>query len=259
MSEGRSGVDGPGAGAQGRHAVIALDGASATGKTTLAAGVARALGFAYVDSGAIYRAVALVLQRAGVAESDDARIPAVLRALDLEVVPDGTRFDVRLHGDSVGDEIRTPEVTRLSSRFAVRGDVRERVRELLRDAALRGPLVVEGRDIGTDVFPDAELKLFLTADLDVRARRRHADLARIGRGLPVDQVQRELAERDARDSSRTLAPLRPAADAVRFDTSAGTLEEQIREIVEIWENRGGGDARGRAGPGREGPAGATEP
>jgi hypothetical protein len=111
------------------------------------------------------------------------------------------------------------------------------VRELLREAAERGPLVVEGRDIGTAVFPDAPLKLFVTADLAVRARRRYLDLVRIGRETEEAEVAREMSERDARDTSRSLAPLRQAKDAVRFDTSEGTLEEQIAGIVELWSGR----------------------
>ena len=224
------------------HPVIAIDGASATGKTSVAAGVARELGFAYVDSGSIYRAVALALGREGVVDTDDPRIPVLLGELRLEVVPEGTRFDVRLDQVVLGDEIRTPEVTQASSRFAVRGDVRARVRELLREAAERGPLVVEGRDIGTVVFPDAPLKLFMTADLAVRARRRHLDLGRMGRKSTEAEVAAEMAERDARDSSRSLSPLRQAEDAVSIDSSDGTLEEQVARIVTLWSGRAEGEA-----------------
>ena len=220
------------------YPVIAIDGASATGKTSMAAGVARKLGFAYVDSGSIYRAVALALTRVGVTESDDPRIPALLRTLRLEVVPHGTQLEVRLDSVALGDEIRTPEVTRASSRFAVHGDVRARVRQILRDAAERGPLVVEGRDIGTVVFPDAELKLFLTADVAVRALRRHLDLFRMGRETSEAEVRREMEERDARDSTRSLSPLREADGAVLLDTSEGTQEEQIAEVVALWRDRG---------------------
>lgn len=220
-----------------RHPVIAIDGASATGKTSMAAGVARAIGYAYVDSGSIYRAVALALGQEGVIETDDPRIPELLRSVRIELLPEGTKFEVRLDGVVLGDEIRSPEVTQASSRFAIRGDVRACVGELLREAAERGPLVVEGRDIGTEVFLDAPLKLYITADLEVRAHRRYLDLKRMGRESSELEVAREMAERDARDSSRSLSPLRPAEDAVRFDTSVGTLEEQIRRIVLLWRER----------------------
>lgn len=232
----------------GRHPVIAIDGASATGKTSTAAGLAARLGFAYVDSGSIYRAVALALDRAGIVETDDPRIPDLLGALDLEVRPEGTRFVVRLAGLPIGEEIRSPEVTRASSRFAVRADVRDRVRTLLRSAAEEGPLVVEGRDIGTVVFPDAPLKLFLTADLDVRAARRQLDLQRLGRSLDRVEVAAEMAERDARDSSRSLSPLRAAPDAITVDTGSGTLAEQIAQIVALWEARAPGTDPPGPGP-----------
>ncbi|MCA9755058.1 MAG: (d)CMP kinase [Candidatus Eisenbacteria bacterium] len=217
------------------HPVIAIDGGSATGKTSTAAGVAAQIGFAYVDSGSIYRAVALALSRKGITESDDPRIPDELESLRIRVVPEGTRFEVWVDDVLIGDEIRTPEVSQASSRIAVRGDVREVVRELLRGAAHRGPMVVEGRDIGTVVFPDADLKLFLTADVRVRAHRRWLDLVRLGREIPESEVERDLTERDARDSGRQHSPLRQAEDAVLFDTSAGSLEEQVARIVRMWQ------------------------
>ncbi|MEZ4648785.1 MAG: (d)CMP kinase [Candidatus Eisenbacteria bacterium] len=216
------------------HPVIAIDGASATGKTSTAAGVAARIGFAYVDSGSIYRTVALALSRMGITESDDPRIPEALGSLTIRVVPHGTRFEVWLDDVLIGDEIRSPEVTRASSKIAVREDVRLVVRELLRGAAHRGPMVVEGRDIGTVVFPDADLKLFLTADVRVRAHRRWLDHVRLGREVPESEVERDLAERDARDSGREHSPLRQAEDAVLFDTSLGSLEDQVDRIVRMW-------------------------
>ncbi len=214
--------------------VVAIDGAAATGKTTTAAAVAEALGFAYVDSGAIYRAVALGLARAGIESADDPNLGDELGRLELTVVPQGTTFSISLGGERLGDEIRTPEVTTLSSQFAVHAEVRNRVREFLRAATQVGKLVVEGRDIGTDVFPDARLKVFLTADLEIRAKRRHADLIRMGRNVALDDVRRDLASRDERDSERRLAPLRQAADAIVVDTSTGGISDQVAAIVKAW-------------------------
>jgi len=217
--------------------VIAIDGAAATGKTTTASRVAAALGFCYVDSGAIYRAVAFGLRELGVIEGeelDEARLADALESLRLEVDPRPERFVVRLNEREVGPEIRTPEISGLASRIARLGTVRARVRELVRDAARRGPLVVEGRDIGTVVFPDARLKVYLTADLAVRALRRQHDLRKQGREVSLAEVERELSERDERDSTRAESPLRRADDAIEVSTWPGTIDEQVETIVSAY-------------------------
>jgi cytidylate kinase len=139
-----------------------------------------------------------------------------------------------LNGREVGSEIRTPEISALASRIARVGAVRVRVRELVRDAARRGPLVVEGRDIGTVVFPDARLKVYLTADLAVRALRRQHDLRKQGRDVSLADVERELSERDRRDSTRAESPLRRADDAIVIATWPGTIEEQVESIVSAY-------------------------
>ncbi|MCC7141763.1 MAG: (d)CMP kinase [Candidatus Eisenbacteria bacterium] len=220
-----------------RFAVIAIDGGAGTGKTTSAARVAERLGFCYVDSGAIYRTVAWALHQAGVSGIDDPGFSDRLASLDLEIRPAPDRFRIFLGGREATANIRTPEVSALSSKIAVRPDVRDRVTALLRQAGGSGPLVVEGRDIGTVVFPDARLKVFLTAELPVRAERRHGDLARQGIDQPRDQVLRELDERDRRDSSRDAAPLRQAPDALLIDTGRTTIEEQVEAIVHAWLER----------------------
>lgn len=220
-----------------RFAVIAIDGGAGTGKTTSAALVAERLGFCYVDSGAIYRTVAWALQQAGVAGIDDPAFSARLKALDLEIRPARDRFRIFLDGREATANIRTPEVSSLSSKIAVRPDVRDRVTALLRQAGESGPLVVEGRDIGTVVFPDARLKVFLTAGLPVRAERRRGDLARQGFEQPLDEVLRELEERDRRDSSRDAAPLRQAPDALLIDTGSTTIDGQVEAIVHAWLER----------------------
>ena len=217
--------------------VIAIDGCAATGKTTTASRVAAALGFCYVDSGAIYRAVAFGLRELGVTESeelDEARLAAAIGTLRLEVDPRPERFIVRLNGREAGPEIRTPEISALASRIARVKAVRIRVRELVREAARRGPLVVEGRDIGTVVFPDARLKVYLTADLAVRALRRQHDLRKQGREVPLAEVEGELSERDQRDSTRAESPLRRAEDAIVVATWPGTIEEQVETIVSAY-------------------------
>lgn len=228
------------AGGRGRlHPVIAIDGGAGTGKTTSAASVARRLGFSYVDSGAIYRSVALALRQAGIHEDDDAALDAAVARLDLSVEPSADLFRVYLGGREVADEIRTPEVSAFASRIATRPTVRARVRSLLRAARALGPLVVEGRDIGTVVFPEASLKVFLTASLDVRAARRRLDLQARGIEQEAERVASEIAERDARDSTRAESPLVRAEDAIVVDTSATTIEGQVDLIVAAWRERTG--------------------
>ena len=217
--------------------VVAIDGGAATGKTTSAARVAKRLGFSYVDSGAIYRTIARALLQRGVEDADDPDIPRYLPELDVVIDPSGGDFRVLLDGAAVGSEIRTPEIAALASRLAVREDIRVTVRKLLRAARSRGSLVIEGRDIGTVVFPDATLKIFLVADLHVRARRRLRDL--LAQGVETDEktVAMDLTERDARDSSRAVAPLRQAEDAVLVDTSSIDIDEQVDQIVAAFRVR----------------------
>lgn len=226
-------------GASPLRAVIAIDGGAATGKTTTAAGVAARLGFSYVDSGAIYRALALALFRLGIRDAGDPNIISLLPRLDVTVEPTTEKFVVRLGGAALGPEIRSPEITELASHLATRAEVRALVRDLVRGAAERGPLVVEGRDIGTVVFPDARLKIFLRADLAVRAVRRQRDLEKQGRHVERDAVAADLSERDERDSTRSESPLRRASDATELDTTSLTIEETVDAIVSTYRTRVG--------------------
>jgi cytidylate kinase len=215
--------------------VIAIDGPAATGKTTTAAGVARELGFVYVDSGAIYRTAALAVARAP--ENRDLR--SVLRSAGISAEAGPHGFRVLVHGKTVSDEIRTPEITRMSSVLATRKEVRERVVEILRELAQTSgsPLVVEGRDIGTVVFPDALLKVFMVADLEERAKRRLRDLEAKGVESSVQDVETELAERDGRDSGRAVAPLARHPEAILVDTTQLTIPEQIQVIVGAYREK----------------------
>jgi cytidylate kinase len=224
--------------------VIAIDGGAGTGKTTSAALVAKRLGFCYVDSGAVYRAIAAALRVAGVVHPSDPALAAALAALPLHLAPAADRFQVLLSGKELGDELRTPAISQLASKLAVDERVRARVGVLLREAAGIGPLVVEGRDIGTVVFPQATLKVFLTAGISERARRRRADLLRQGIDQPEEQVARDLDERDQRDSTRAAAPLREADGALRIDTGRCTVEEQVDSILRAYREltRGGSAA-----------------
>lgn len=228
-------------------AVIAIDGPSASGKSSTARAVAQRLGFAHLDSGALYRGVTLValreaVRRRGAAHSGVlAQGPeAILRAAEergLVLHPDGAGFAAYLEGDPVDEVIRLPDVTRHVSEVSADPQVREWVNARLRELVRVGrDVVVDGRDIGTIVFPDADLKVFLTASPEVRARRR---VTQRGKDGSDDEVRREaalLAARDQADSSRAVAPLRQADDARLLDTSELTFDEQVALIVD-WARR----------------------
>lgn len=211
--------------------VVAIDGPSGVGKSTVARAVASALGVPYLDTGSYYRAVTHVALRAGVDPSDESGILDAVAAANFEVV-DGA---LTLDGADISAEIRGPAVTAAVSTVAAHAAVRETVVEMQRDwaAAQDGSAVVEGRDIGTVVFPDAPLKVFLDADPGVRARRR---LLQRGEEPEPGMLAREtdlLAGRDRADSGREVAPLRPAADAVRLSTDTLTFEEQVDRILAL--------------------------
>ncbi|MGH7729794.1 MAG: (d)CMP kinase, partial [Candidatus Eiseniibacteriota bacterium] len=187
--------------------VVTIDGPAGAGKSTTARAVAARLGFLYVDTGALYRALALKVQRGGVAPDDLAAVERCARETQVALSgsPDGTH--VWLDGADVGDAIRTPEVSELASRLAAQSPVRRRLVEIQRALAERGPLVAEGRDLGTVVYPDAAVKVYLDADLEARARRRARELEQRGIPVALEDVRAELARRDERDRGRTESPL----------------------------------------------------
>ncbi len=213
--------------------VVTIDGPAAAGKSTTARAVARALGFLYVDTGALYRAAALKAWREGVRPDDDAALERCLGATRLSLGGTAEHPEVWLDDAEVSAEIRTPAVSELSSRLAARPVVRRLLVGIQRGLRERGPLVGEGRDLGTVVFPDAEVKIYLDADLDTRARRRHDELTRRGIGIPLDQVRSELERRDERDKTRADSPLRVAEGAAVVDTSGLTIAEQIERVLAV--------------------------
>ncbi|HNQ03737.1 MAG TPA: (d)CMP kinase [Thiobacillaceae bacterium] len=210
-----------------RAPVIAIDGPSASGKGTVAARVAQALGFHYLDSGALYRVTAFAAQDSGLPLTDEPALARLAEGLDI-------RFDgveVYLHGQPVGEAIRSEEVGRAASRIAALP--RLRLALLGRQRAFRQPpgLVTDGRDMGSTVFPEASLKVFLTASAEERAQRRYKQL--IEKGLPanVTALLQDLRERDARDAARSTAPLRQMADARLLDTSHLTIDRAVEQVL----------------------------
>ena len=221
-----------------RGIVIAIDGPSGAGKSTTARAVADRLGYDFLDTGAMYRAVTLAALESDVPSSEGPALDAVLANTKLEITTgrDGTR--VHANGRDVTNAIRSPDVTRAVSAYSALRSVREAMVERQRRMGARGGVVMEGRDIGTVVFPGAELKVFLDATIAERARRRRADLERAGRRAEQDEVEAEIARRDALDSSRAMSPLIAAPDAIRLDTSSLTFEQQVDEIVRLARERG---------------------
>jgi len=205
--------------------IIAIDGPSGAGKSTLAKTLAKELGFIYLDTGAMYRALALKILRHGIDLADDQKLAQLVDSSAVDLQGDGAELKVLLDGVNVADEIRTPAVSQMASKASALKVVRDRMVELQRRLGRRGSVVAEGRDIGTVVFPEAEVKIFLSASAGERARRRCAELRAAGQPVDLDVTLREIEERDKRDSERALAPLRKADDAVMIDSSNSTAEE----------------------------------
>ncbi|MEA2332162.1 MAG: CMP/dCMP kinase [Thermoleophilaceae bacterium] len=202
--------------------VVAIDGPAGAGKSSVARGLARALGYTYLDSGAMYRAVGLLTQRGGGPASEYAR------GLDIQV---GDR--VLVNGEDVTEAIRAPEISEAASRVATNDKVRAALVDKQRELLAEGDWVVEGRDIGTVVVPDAPVKIFLTASAEERARRRAAEL-----GAEIDSVMRDQALRDAQDETREHSPLQMAPGAVALDTTGLTLDEVVERIAAlVYESR----------------------
>ncbi len=220
-----------------RPFIVAIDGPAGAGKSTASRRLAERLGFAMVDTGAIYRAVALAATRRGIALDDDARLAELLPAVEIRFAAPaspGAGQRVLLGDEDVSAEIRTPPMSLGASKVSGRPVVRAGLLELQRRLALAPEnvgAVLEGRDIGTVVFPDAEVKFFLTASPEERARRRHAELAAKGDPQTYEQVLAEQLRRDRDDSERAVAPLRPAADAVVIDSSGVPLDAVVEGLA----------------------------
>ena len=210
--------------------VIAIDGPAGAGKSTAARRLAAALGFTYVDSGAMYRAVGLAARRLGIDPDDAAAVADLVAQVTFVADPKGTR--VLLDGTDVTADLRAADAGVWASRIATHALVRERLVERQRALAADGAIVMDGRDIGTVVFPDARYKFFLTANAEERARRRQAQDAGSGIASDVTTARREIDARDRRDRERAIAPLRPAADAIVIDNSALTPEMVVARMLE---------------------------
>ncbi|MFM1652742.1 (d)CMP kinase [Brevibacillus sp. B_LB10_24] len=212
---------------------IAIDGPAGAGKSTVAQIVAARLGYIYIDTGAMYRALAWAVIRSGLPADDEEAVSRLLSQGTIELRRTEAGQGVLWKGRDITAQIRTPEVSNVSSIVASLGKVREQMLHLQRELARQGSVVMDGRDIGTHVLPDADVKIFLTASLEERAKRRVDELHAKGYDVEYETLLAELEERDRRDSERSVAPLRRAKDAHLVDTTGKSIEEVIDEILKI--------------------------
>jgi len=215
-----------------RSRVIAIDGPVGAGKSTVARALAQRLGYRYVDTGAMYRSVAWQATHRGIDLNDRAAVAEVARAIEIEFVPGAGGQRVVAQGTDVTEAIRSPRMSEGASIVSAYPEVREALVALQRRMGVGGEVIMEGRDIGTVVFPDAEVKIYLDASLDERARRRHEELRAKGETVTFEGVREALRERDHRDSTRAHSPLRAAPDAVVIDSTTLTVAQIVDEIVQ---------------------------
>lgn len=211
--------------------VVTIDGPAASGKSTTARTVAKRIGYKYLDTGAMYRAIGLKALRTGADVKDEAAMAELARETEVDVtmLASGTR--ILLDGADVTDELRSPDVSAAASAVAALGPVRERMVEIQRAVGAEGGIVAEGRDIGSVVFPEAEVKIYLDADLTTRAERRKRELNGKGTEVELGKVERDIRSRDKTDSNRRHSPLVVPEGAVIVDTTQLTIEEQIEEVL----------------------------
>lgn len=216
---------------------IAIDGPAGAGKSTIAKKAAADLGFIYVDTGAMYRALALYFIRNGIDGADEEAIKNALTQISVTLQYSGGTQQVLLNGENVSDLIRTEEVSRMTSVTSALGCVREKLLSLQQDMAAAHDVIMDGRDIGTNVLPNADIKIYLTASVAERARRRYLEQKQKGGTSSLEEIGKDIIERDTRDKNRVIAPLRRAEDAVYLDTSDMNIDEVAAEIERLYREK----------------------
>ncbi|WP_394920575.1 (d)CMP kinase [uncultured Robinsoniella sp.] len=218
---------------------IAIDGPAGAGKSTIAKRVAKELSFIYVDTGAMYRAIALYLIRSKVTPADQEALKKACENIEITISYENGEQQVILNGENITGLIRTEEVGNMASTASAHPPVREKLLDLQRNLARNSDVLMDGRDIGTNVLPDAQLKIYLTASSATRARRRYLELQQKGENCLLDEIERDIIERDRRDMNRDIAPLKQAEDAILVDSSNMGIDQVVERILSLYEERKG--------------------
>lgn len=216
---------------------IAIDGPGGAGKSTLAKALAKKLGMIYVDTGALYRTVGLFVDRNNVDPKDEDAVTEIIRDLEVKIAYENGNQIIYMNSEKITDEIRTPKMSMYASAVSAIPSVRSFLLDTQRKIAATENVIMDGRDIGTVILPDAEVKIFLTADPKERARRRYEELIEKGKSVTYESVLEEMNTRDTNDSQRKIAPCVPADDAVMFDNTGLTLEMSVERVIEIIGNK----------------------
>lgn len=212
---------------------VAIDGPAGAGKSTISKAVAKRLGFVYIDTGAMYRSIGLAAVRRGIDTTDAKGVESILDEVEVSISHTDEGQQIFLNGENVSEEIRLPEISVAASNVAVIPAVRIKLVELQRALAAKTDVIMDGRDIGTYVLPDAEVKIFLTASVEERAKRRLLELVEKGVDTDFEAVKADMEYRDKNDSGREFAPLKPAEDSIHFDNTDITLEAAVDKICEL--------------------------
>ena len=216
---------------------IAIDGPAGAGKSTIARRTAQELSFIYVDTGALYRALAVFLVDEGVSPEDTEKVKDAVKSVKVSIAYENGEQQVLVNGKNVTDRLRAESVGNMASTISAIPAVRAALLDLQRDLAKAHDVLMDGRDIGTNVLPDAELKIYLTASVETRAERRYRDLQEKGVEKPLSEIKKEIEERDHRDMTRAIAPLKQAEDAVYLDTSHMNIDEVVEAIRKLYRER----------------------
>ncbi len=221
----------------GERLTIAIDGPSGAGKSTVARSLARRLGYVYIDTGAMYRSLALRAQERGISPEDELALNSSALSLNIHFVTEGEQTRVFCEGEDITEAIRTPEISRLASSISKQKGVREALVQMQREMGKEGGVVLEGRDIGTVVFPNADVKFYLDAESSERIRRRYDEMVEKGAKVDFKETQEDLLQRDHNDTHRVHSPLKKATDAVFIDSTHRSVEEVVEEMVRIIKER----------------------